>query len=402
MSIQSTQFSLQRHQPFWLDQILKDSEQLPRQGYFNIQGLKIDIHGYGPETYHWIEKYLYPLNLSSPIDTQSTYRVNLFHSDDLVLAALNTIENNEIDTRRISNARRYLDRICVSKEITVDCDPQFGMLWITDRSTNTITIVLSAKVRWPLLEISRVVRDLITRYLENQGWVLFHAGAIRSKEKNYLVIGDASAGKTSFIIAMLSAGAAFISNERVFVKLVDGTVHMLSFPMPIAVGLGTMLQYPELIKFIRQPQFCQYPPRRINIAKVHDTPEWKWLELEDKIQFLPQELSQQFSDIAGIAGGKVDGVIVPYRRKRQIIVHEFLDKEHIRSIISNNCIDRSHDDIYPPWMPLPFQQPSSNDIEKTISLLTNLPNLRLFFSGDKNRRNEIKTYPERIHKIFKN
>ncbi len=400
MSIPATKIPTNSSQPFWLDQILTTSDQLPYQGDFDIQGLKINIHGYDPEIYLWVEKYLYPLNLSAPSNTELSYRINFLHCDDLVLAALNTIENNEIDTRRISNARRSLDRICVSKQITVDCDPFYGMLWVTDRSTNSITVVLSAKVRWPFLEISRVVRDLITRFLEDKGWILFHAGAIQSNEKNYLVIGDASAGKTSFIIAMLYAGSAFISNERVFVKLVDGRAQMLSFPMPIAVGLGTMVQYPELIKFIRQPQYCQYPPRRINFAKVHNTPEWKWPELEDKIQFLPQELSRQFSDISGVPGGNIDGVIVPCRRKRQIVVLESLDKKTIGSVVTHNCIDRSHDEIYPPWMPLPFQQPSSEDIKQTISFLENLPNSRIAFSGDKNRRNEIKTYPERIFKAL--
>ncbi len=400
MSTLATQTSPQRYHPLWLDQILKKSEQLPHQGNFHVQGLSIDIHGYDPEIHHWIAKYLYPLNLSESIDTILSYRINLLHADDLVISALNTIEKVEIDTRRISNARRYLDRICVSKQITVDCDPQYGMLWVTDRSTNTITVVLSVKVRWPLMEISRVARDLITRYLEDQGWVLFHAGAIQSLGKNYLVIGDASAGKTSFIIAMLFAGSAFISNERVFVKLVNGSAQMLSFPMPIAVGLGTMMQYPELIQFIRQPQFCQYPPRRINIGKVHNTPEWRWPELEDKIQFLPQELSQQFSDTSGIPSGKIDGVIVPCIRKKQIIVFEALAQKQIRSVITHNCIDRSHDEIYPPWMPLPFQRPSYEEIDETITHLINLPNFRIRFSGDKNRRNEIKTYPKLISKAF--
>ncbi len=400
MSIRAEQIATKSQYPFWLEKIQTLSEQLPHQGGFNVQGLKIDIHGYDPELYSWIEKYLYPLNLSNSETIESTYRINCLHSDEFVLAAINTVENNEIDTRRISNARRNLDRICISRQITIDCDPYYGMLWVTDRTNNTITIVLSVKVRWPFLETSRVVRDLMTRYLEHRGWILFHAGAIQSKEKNYLVIGDASAGKTSFIIAMLYSGGSFISNERVFVKLVDGDAKMLSFPMPIAVGLGTMVQYPELIRFIRQPQFCQYPPRRIDFAKVHNTPEWKWPELEDKIQFLPQELTQQFSNNPGVAGGKIEGVIVPDIQKRQIVVLDQLDEKTIHSIISNNCIDRSHDEIYPPWMPLPFQQPSSEDIDKTIAFLTNLPNVRTRFSGDKNRRNEIKTYPERIQKAI--
>jgi hypothetical protein len=397
---QPVQNNIDSKQPVWLDSILEKSKRLPHQGYFEIEGLKINIHSYDPETYHWIEKYLYPLNLSSSSDTQLTYSVNTLHSDELVQSVLSSIENSEIDTRRISNARRYLDRIFVDKQITIDCDPFYGMLWVTDRSTHTITLVLSVKVRWPLLEISRVVRDLITRSLEDQGWILFHAGAIHTGEKNYMIIGDASAGKTSLIIALLASGSTFISNERVFVKVENGEARLLSFPMPIAVGLGTMVQYPELIKFIRQPQFCLYPPRRINISKVHDTAERKWPNLRDKIQFLPQEITGLFADTAGIPGGKIHGLIVPSWQKNQAVKLESLNHDRIKRVLKYNCIDRSRDDIYPPWMPLPFQQPALDDVNSTISFLVDLPSIKFKFSGDKNRRNEIGTYSKLLHEKF--
>jgi len=397
---QLVQNKINSKQPVWLDSILEKSKRLPHQGHFDIEGLKINIHAFDPETYHWIEKYLYPLNLSSSSDTQLTYSVNTLHSDELVQSVLSSIENSEIDTRRISNARRYLDRIFVDKQITIDCDPFYGMLWVTDRSTHTITLILSVKVRWPLLEISRVVRDLITRFLEDQGWILFHAGAIHTGEKNYMIIGDASAGKTSLIIALLASGSVFISNERVFVKVENGDARLLSFPMPIAVGLGTMVQYPELIKFIRQPQFCQYPPRRINISKVHNTAERKWPYLRDKVQFLPQEITNQFSDIAGMSGGKIHGLIVPSWQKNQYVKLEPLNHERTKKVIKYNCIDRSRDDIYPPWMPLPFQQPVLDDVKSTISFLVDLPSIKFKFSGDKNRRNEIGTYSKLLHEKF--
>ncbi len=400
MTATSVQNSIEKHQPLWLDSILKKSNQLPYQGDFNIEGLQIKINAYDPETYCWVDKYLYPLAFSNLSETQLSYSVNIFHSDELVLAALNAIENSELDMHRISNARRLLDRIAINKHITVDCDPAYGMLWVTDRSAQSITLVLSAKVRWPLLEISRVVRDLITRFLEDQGWVLFHAGAIHVDNRNYMIIGDASAGKTSLIIAMLASGATFISNERIFVKIENGESRLLSFPMPIAVGLGTMMQYPELIKFIRQPQLCQYPPRRINISKVHNTPERKWSRLEDKIQFLPKEIIQQFSEIPGVSGGKIDGLIVPSFRKNQAAKLERLSEDRIKKVIKNNCINRSHDDIYPPWMPLSFKQPSDDLVQSTISYLIDLPSLKFKFSADKNTRNEINTYSRQVREYF--
>ncbi len=388
-------------QPFWLDLIFDKVKQLPLQGDFKLHGLKINIHAYDPETYSWVEKYLYPLNLLNQGNTlQATYSVNIFHSDDLVQAVLNSIVNFEVDTHKISNARRYVDRISVNEHVTIDCDPAYGMLWVTDRLNNSITLVLSVKVRWPLLEISRVVRDLVTRFLEDQGWVIFHAGAVQINKKNYMVVGDASAGKTSFIIALLSSGAAFISNERVFVKIENGTARIMSFPMPIAVGLGTMAQYPELIKYVREPQFCLYPPRRINISKVLNTPERAWPRLEDKIQFLPQEITEKFSDATGIAVGDIEGVIVPAFRKGHALKIELLNKESIKKVLKNNHINRQFDDIYPPWMPLLFKQPSADSIKNTISFLTNLPSIKVRFSADKNSRNETRTYPDQVEEGF--
>ncbi|MEE9337770.1 MAG: hypothetical protein V3U87_06795 [Methylococcaceae bacterium] len=389
-------------QPFWLEQIFDKVKLLPLQGDFQLHGLKINIHSYDPETYGWIEKYIYPLNLLSEDDEPKTnYSVNVFHSDDLVQAVLNSIENSEVDTHKISNARRYVDRISVNGHVTVDCDPSYGMLWVTDRTNNSITLVLSVKVRWPLLEISRVVRDLITRFLEDQGWVIFHAGAVQINKKNYMVVGDASAGKTSFIIALLSSGASFISNERVFVKVENGKNRIISFPMPIAVGLGTMAQYPELIKYVREPQLCLYPPRRINFSRVHNTPERMWPKLEDKVQFLPQEITEKFSDSAGVAEGEIEGVIVPNFQKSWPLKVDPLNKEAIQKVVKNNHINRDFDEIYPPWMPLPFKQPSIDTIKNTISSLTELPSIKVRFSASKNQRNETSTYPDQVEEGFK-
>lgn len=395
------QNNIKQKQPSWLDLIFEKANKLPYQGDFNIHGLKVNIHSYDPETYLWIEKYIYPLNLlSEEKNLLSTYSVNIFHSDDLVQAVFNSIVNSEVDTQKISNARRVVDRISVSEHVTVDCDPAYGMLWVTDRSENSITLVLSVKVRWSLLEISRVVRDLITRFLEDQGWVIFHAGAVQINQKNYMVIGDASAGKTSFIIALLSSGAAFISNERVFVKVENGKARIMSFPMPIAVGLGTMVQYSGLIKYVREPQLCQYPPRRINFSKVQNTAERLWPKLEDKIQFLPQEITEKFSDAAGIAEGNIEGVIVPNFRKGRSLKVEVLNKETLQKVVKNNHIHREFDEIYPPWMPLPLNWPSNDEVKKTISFLTDLPGIKVRFSADKNQHNEIRTYPDRVEEGF--
>ncbi len=388
--------------PFsWLDKIFEKSALLPNQGEVKVQNLAIRIDAYDPEVFHWIEKYLYPLNLDNALETSLTYSVKLLHADGLVQSVHRLISEFVVDTVPVFTGRRYVDRILLSDDITVDCDPVFGMLWVTDRSSNTIIIVLSTKVCWPLLEVSRVVRDLITRYLADQGWVVFHAGAVRLEDKNYVIIGNSGAGKTSFIIALLSAGAAYIANERVFVKMKEGVVHLLSFPMPIAVGLGTMVQYPELIKFIREPQFLKYPPRRMNTEWIHSHPEHKWSELDDKPQFLAEDLMDSFASKAGVFGGVIDGLIVPSFQKHQPINIESLAKDEALAMVKNNWFDSQNDDIYPPWMPLNFAQASPEEVNGAISGLIALNSIRFQFSADKNRRNEIKGYPELLNSCFK-
>jgi len=389
---------------YWLDTIFEKSAMLPNQGALKVQNLDVNIHAYDPEVFRWVEKYLYPLNVDDSLsvsDTSLTYSVKFLHDDDSVQAVHRMIGEFVVDTIPVFTGRRYVDRILLSNDITVDCDPVFGMLWVTDRSSKTIIIVLSTKVRWPLLEVSRVVRDLITRYLADQGWVVFHAGAVQIKNKNYVVIGNSGAGKTSFIIALLSAGAAYISNERVFVKVKDGVAHLLSFPMPIAVGLGTMVQYPELIAFIREPQYLKYPPRRMNSEWIHRHPEHKWSELDDKPQFLAEDLLGSFSNKAGIAGGAIDGLIVPSFQRYQPTNIETLAKDEVLDIVKNNWFDPQNDDIYPPWMPLDFAQASLEAVNASVASLMELNSIRFQFSADKNRRNERGTYPTLLSDYFK-
>lgn len=71
-------------------------------------------------------------------------------------------------------------------------------------------------------------------------------------------------------------------------------------------------------------------------------------------------------------------------------------------MIRNNQIVREFDDIYPPWMPVPFSQPSTDSIKNTLSVLTKLPSIRVRFSADKNSRNETGTYPDKVSEGVKN
>lgn len=74
-----------------------------------------------------------------------------------------------------------------------------------------------------ILDTTRIIKDnLISRALEYDNWVIFHAGLIVYEGKSCLVIGSSGSGKTTLIMQFCALGASLVSNDRVFIKKKDG------------------------------------------------------------------------------------------------------------------------------------------------------------------------------------
>lgn len=122
------------------------------------------------------------------------------------------------------------------------------LILIADSATRQLTAVapnpspatlrlLTAHI--DVLSISILVQDF--------GHVPIHAAAVKIDDRGVLITGDKGAGKTSLSLALVKErGAHWISNDVVLLSLRDGALVMQGTPIPLRIGAGTLLRFPQL------------------------------------------------------------------------------------------------------------------------------------------------------------
>jgi hypothetical protein len=275
-----------------------------------------------------------------------------------------------------------------------------GMVCAYNLEENTVTIITSAHTTHPMHEIARCIRDLVTGYLRGHGWEMFHAGAVQIDDLNYLVLGNQGAGKTSLIIAMLFGGAEYISNDRVFIKSTEDGIQVRPFPMTIAIGLGTALQYPQLKYFITNPGSLTYPRRRFDLAHVHSYPEHKWYDLEDKLQLFSDELVHVFGKKKPHPGGIVSGVLFPQTGEFQGVSLQKPELDDARNLIANNYFSWETDLVMYPWRPFDFTRSDNQFPQELIEKILMLPLVNFAFYANKNLMHEVSNYRKYLQQFL--
>ncbi len=109
----------------------------------------------------------------------------------------------------------------------------------TDPSTRAIDCIYASES--PLIEAISLSRELITKAALLEGTVWLHASAFRISGRTFLVIGPKGAGKTTWLfVALLVAGAEFISNDQTPLDDVDGSLVVRRWRPDIKVRRPTL------------------------------------------------------------------------------------------------------------------------------------------------------------------
>lgn len=88
---------------------------------------------------------------------------------------------------------------------------------------------------------ARVARAVVWGGLERAGWTLLHASALVGRDRSVLSFGAKGAGKTT--TALLGArrlGLRLLANDRVFARVEDGRVRLITWAAVTSVGLGLL------------------------------------------------------------------------------------------------------------------------------------------------------------------
>jgi len=329
--------------------------------HFVVKGLQLTLKSVDPALVAWAMKYLQPLSLppiatENPSGCENEYGDErktciCIYSDELIVKAaeylatpgITTVHCNGKSASKLHCARLTADH-------TLYFEARAGMAWLADRVSNTLYVLYSSRSREPAQEFCRSIRTTLLSYLERTGWALYHAGAVATQRGAVMIIGDAGAGKTSLILDLVYGGAEYVSNEILIVRASSEALEALSFPLPIAIGLGTALQFPDLATLVENPDALLYPRNRFSQTRVTRTPRGERANLEDKLQLLPDELLRYFGAGTQAASKNIVGVVVPHVMKTEVAaVTRQLNHEEYGDVLSNNYIGQAENRAHPVW-----------------------------------------------------
>lgn len=402
----------------WLESLASKQQTLANRCAIDVKGLQLHIASSEADSLYWLRSYLYPLvdineendvAAAGPSDDvelsardTSSYRLDCICASDMVVEIMRLAASGTLQFRSMELGSRRISRLFLRSNLIIDICKKEGVVWVSDNERRHLTVLVSGRTTWPALELARTGRALLIAYLQQEGWSFLHSGAVRFDNKNYLVIGDEGKGKTSLILALMSAGCEFISNERVFARATKKGVEAVSFPMPVAIGMGTAQQYPDIMQYVYRPERCLYPNRRMNIQRLRATPEAKWASLRDKVQLLVPELNAVFGHSKAVQGGGISGVIVPaivkdgdatYKDKAVV-----LEQEYLRKVVTRNRISTKRDSRYPAWLPLAFEPLSEDSSTGLTKAICRLPSVGFKYFAAKDRHEQVMRYPSILRK----
>ncbi len=123
-----------------------------------------------------------------------------------------------------------------------------------DPAARSIRVVAPGEGTFSRVALMRVVRELATTALLRSAKLPVHGAAFIHEDTAVLVCGPKRSGKTSLLIHALHCGAAFISNDRLFV---DTEAPVVAQAMPTIVMLrdGSLAFFEELKKAVEEARF---------------------------------------------------------------------------------------------------------------------------------------------------
>jgi HprK-related kinase B len=138
-----------------------------------------------------------------------------------------------------------------------------GMVMIFGEEENLVT---GPCLQYP----NQVVNFINNRFIElklNQGALLGHAAAVRLQEKGIALAGFSGMGKSTLALHLMSAGADFVSNDRLLIEAAgEGGLEMTGVAKWPRINPGTALHNPALAGVMspeEKKRFSQLPQEKL-------------------------------------------------------------------------------------------------------------------------------------------
>ncbi len=354
----------------WLSELVIQAAALTVRKTFWIEGLELRFWAQDEAFVNWVERYLFPLG-QEPDDGMHPYTVKCLYADGVVANVVKEVLADQTPLTTVSGygGRSLLVQAVEDKQVCLAAED--GVVWVVDRQERCVWLVYSSRTAWPALECARAARDVIAQFLSAKNWFLCHAGAVSTRAGNYMIVGDPGAGKTTLIFALLQIGARYLANDLLFAKATAQGLNVIPFPIPIALGLGTALQFPAMSPLLEPPYALSYPPRRLNARRLAETDRADWPALKDKLQILPFELATYYPAAAPMPHAMIDALMMPDIRFQPIAPEAALIcEEDVTELLSDNI---GNERFTAPWLDFGFNGEQSQDVAHLIERASVLP-----------------------------
>ena len=128
-------------------------------------------------------------------------------------------------------------------------------------------ITISSSEEGNLLSMALfAIRDAAYLLLVKEGYIQIHASAVVTKNNNEITIfcGDSNGGKTTLLFDYLNRGQYdFVSNGRVFAKIIANDIQILGTPENIGIRKKTLNKYKQLNETISFDDEVKMPYRKV-------------------------------------------------------------------------------------------------------------------------------------------
>lgn len=267
---------------------------------------------------------------------------------------------------------------------TVDRFDDLPVCWLTSQHLNEILVVLDDELSYPGEEIRLGIIDILNRYLEANGWHTIHSGAIKLGNRTWLVMGDSGVGKTSLIAWLVSAGAKFLANERLFIRESGNGLVARTFPQPIALGIGTALRHQGLSSFIADPSELASKQNRWDQTRVNHAKEEELAALPDKLKILPPEFVSTLGVGDCLSRDSIYGLLVPRFEVGGPSGLFSVSPHQVYELLRKNYFPSVQDQTYPRWLPIRLPYSSELDIPGIVNEICQLPTTGVTFNEGEN------------------
>jgi hypothetical protein len=221
----------------------REKDELAYKACFSQADAAVAVYANSPQVFAHLRSYLYSYDVTAVAEPRWSVEIRYGFPFEEVEPAFEGIPAVDIEHGR--TLATIADGTCYWYSI-----PERQSLVKQDPASQRVEIY-SASYSQGKAIAHDVIRQIITGQLMGEGYLLLHAAAVVARNKGILIAGFKGQGKTSTALVFLKRFSAdYISNDQILIGQEGQELVARACPMSVKLGIGTLLQYPDLADLI--------------------------------------------------------------------------------------------------------------------------------------------------------